>query len=402
MIAAALFPDAVSYVERLAPDTPFLLINDWDVIVSATAFALRSGVVRGMRLRQARSLCPDAEVRYLHEAPYRELTSALEEELQSVSAYVESASPFWQKRPYMSPLMPLSAVAWFLDIGRLTPTDAREMMIRLNTQLKTRFALMLTFGLASGKFPALVAANRAIPANPVQVQRGAEAEFVAALPIACLPLSRHALRQLGYLGVYTLRDIAELPVSTLTMLGGKMGRLAHQLAQGIDPRSIAKYQRERVERIQRSFEGGVENSLLLDAILSELGGEIAKRLDGKTVRTLEITFIQERGHAVSVRRTVHEPLSHPSVIGRTLMRLRSQAAIEASVIGVEVVARDIAPMVWQQLALFGTPVEQRRLSDLIEMLLERFETDALYEMRPWEIDHLLTDRRYRMSEVIVA
>lgn len=403
MIAAAVLPDAVSHVERLAPDTPLLLTNDAGEVVAATAFALRSGIVRGMRVRQARSLCPDAEVRHLQAAPYRELASALEEELLSVSAYVEPLAPFWQKRPHTSPLMPLSAAVWFLDIGRLTPSDARETVLRLNRQLNTRFTLMLTFGLASGKFPALVAAHRAAPANLVQVQRGAEGAFVAALPITCLPLSRDALRQLGYLGMQTLRDIAALPVSTLTMLDAKMGRLVHQLAQGIDPRPVALYRKERVEHIRRSFEGGIENSLLLDAILSEIGCEIAQRLDHETLRTLEITFIPERGRAVSVRRTVREPLSHPSVIGRMLMRLRAQAVLESGIAAIEVSARDIAPVVWQQLDLFGAPlVEQHRLSDLIETLSDRFGSEELFEVVERERAHLVIERRYDLVEVTVA
>ncbi len=403
MIVAALLPDLVSQVEKLPPDTPLILTNDKGLVAAASLAALRAGVVRGMRLRAACSLCPDAQVKALDDAPYREFASALEELFTPLTTLVEAVPPFWNRRAQAHPLLPISSAAWFLDIGKHLPRDAENIVRALGEACRAQLGVVPSFGLAAGKFPALVAAKRASEAQPVLVRRGEEGDFIAGLPISCLPLSRDALRQLQFLGVATLRDIAALPVSALTTLDSKMGRLAHRLARGDDPRPVVPRKVERTEAIQRTFEGGIDSSLILDAILLEMAGELAGRLQGETLRTLRLKVSPERGRAIVLRRTLREPAARPEVIGRHLLRLRNGMSIAAPIAALEVEARDIAPLQWQQLDLFGTPLlETHSLRDLIETLSDRFGTEELYEVVEREPAHLVIDRRYSVVEVTVA
>jgi nucleotidyltransferase/DNA polymerase involved in DNA repair len=391
--------------EKPPPETPLILTNDKGLVAAASLPALRAGVARGMRLRAACSLCPDAQVKGLDDAPYREFASALEELFTSLTTLVEAVPPFWNRRAQAHPLLPIASAAWVLDIGKHLPRDAESIVRGLGEACRAQLGVVPRFGLAAGKFPALVAAKRASEGQPILVRRGEEGDFIAGagLPISCLPLSRDALRQLQFLGMATLRDIAALPVSALTTLDSKMGRLAHRLARGDDPRPVVPRKVERTEAIRRTFDGGIDSSLILDAVLLQMATELAERLHSETLRALRLKVSPERGRAIVLRRTLREPTARPEVIGRHLLRLRNGMDITAPIAALEVEARDIALLQWQQLDLFGTPpLETHSLRDLIETLSDRFGTEELYEVVEREPAHLVIDRRYSVVEVTVA
>ncbi|MCA9903023.1 MAG: hypothetical protein KC547_04125, partial [Anaerolineae bacterium] len=214
-----------------------------------------------------------------------------------------------------------------------------------------------------------------------------------------------AIEHLQLLGMTTIGQVAELPRAAIAVLDGKRGQLAHRIAQGDDPRKVIPRPVARTERLERSFDGSIENSLHLDVILSEIAAELAQRLaaSNETLRTLALSLSLERGQSVTGQRRLHEPTSHQAIIGRALMRLRAQLEITAGVTGIIVMARDLAPVAWQQLDLFGTPAPTlHRREDLLTVLVDRADAHGLYAFEVWEREHLALEQRFRVSEVSIA
>ena len=78
---------------------------------------------------------------------------------------------------------------------------------------------------------------------------------------------------------------------------------------------------------------------------------------------------------------LREPTTNGKLIGRALLRLFAQMSLNSGVTEVEVVAKDLAPVVWKQLDLFGTPaIEHNRLSDLLETLALRLGSECVYQI----------------------
>src|SRR2546430_10662414 len=87
-------------------------------------------------------------------------------------------------------------------------------------------------GWGHGKFISWVAATRAKLGDAVIVPVGGEAEFLAAQPLAVLPLDSDTYRRLRQLGVRTLGALAALPEEAVVSQFGRAGRLLGRLAAG--------------------------------------------------------------------------------------------------------------------------------------------------------------------------
>ena len=87
-------------------------------------------------------------------------------------------------------------------------------------------------GWGLGKFTAWVAASRAKVGEAVIVPPGEAATFLAAQPIAVLPLDPDTHRRLRQLGLRTLGALAALPEEAVTAQFGRLGRRLWRLAAG--------------------------------------------------------------------------------------------------------------------------------------------------------------------------
>jgi len=90
----------------------------------------------------------------------------------------------------------------------------------------------LRVGWGRGKFVSWVAATRARPGEAVIVQPGDEGRFLAAQPLAALPLDSDTHRRLRQLGVRTLGALAALPEEAVVSQFGRAGRRLWRLAAG--------------------------------------------------------------------------------------------------------------------------------------------------------------------------
>src|ERR1051325_6404868 len=104
-----------------------------------------------------------------------------------------------------------------------------------NTPLHSAFRIphsALRVGWGRGKFVAWVAASQAKPGGAVIVRPGEEGRFLAAQPLAVLPLDPDTHRRLRLLGLRTIGDLAALPEEAVVSQFGRAGRRLWRLAAG--------------------------------------------------------------------------------------------------------------------------------------------------------------------------
>ncbi len=195
----------------LAPDTTRKL---WLV----SSLARHAGVKPAMTVSQAIGLCPTLRLIEPDPVHYDERFANLLAALNEVSPVVES------------PELGLAYVGCDGLEGIFGPPGKIVDAIRQAIGPSGRPAVRLGFGF--GKFTAWVAASRAKPGEAIIVRVGDEAKFLAAQPIAVLPLDPDTHRRLRQLGIRTLGALAALPEAAITAQFGAPGRRLWQLAAG--------------------------------------------------------------------------------------------------------------------------------------------------------------------------
>src|SRR5207237_713595 len=83
-------------------------------------------------------------------------------------------------------------------------------------------------------------ATRAKPGGAVIVRPGEEGKFLAAQPLAVLPLDPDTHRRLRLLGLRTIGDLAALPEEAVVSQLGRAGRRLWRLAAGESPGPVAE------------------------------------------------------------------------------------------------------------------------------------------------------------------
>ena len=122
-------------------------------------------------------------------------------------------------------------------------------------------------GVAGGKFPAYVAAATAEGGRATKVPQNV-AGFLSGLSVNLLPLSWENKTRLQRFGIYTLGQLADLPVGAVQAQLGTDGRRAWELAGGLDSSPLVAHRSEPTVEESLSFPSPV---VTWDPILMALG-----------------------------------------------------------------------------------------------------------------------------------
>ena len=192
-------------------------------VLAASAPARRAGITTGMRLRTARSLCPELTVLPPQEERQSRAFETVMEALGSLLADPTVA------RPGLALSSARGPAAW---IGGEEPLASA--LVETVTQ---EAYVECQIGIADSLSGAVLAARQGIIVEP-----GRTPEFLAPWPLdallTCLPLSRlrrdarPLLETFTRLGLRTLADLAALPRKDVTARFGPLGSRLHQLAAG--------------------------------------------------------------------------------------------------------------------------------------------------------------------------
>lgn len=188
-------------------------------VVSTCSYEARKyGVHSAMPMARAMALCPHATVVKSTRGQYSKFS-------QWVTDIIAAKAPLFEKASIDEFYIDLTGMDRFFDPLQWT-IDLRKEIIE-TTQLP------ISFGLASNKMVAKMATNAAKPNGYLQVLSGKEREFLAPLSVGDIPgVGESSLKSMHSLGIMTIDDLANYPLTVLEQYFGKYAEVLKRKAVG--------------------------------------------------------------------------------------------------------------------------------------------------------------------------
>jgi DNA polymerase-4 len=243
------------------------------VVSSASYAARRFGIRSAMPTAQAVRLCPDLLVLSGRHGAYGEASD-------EVMQLVRAAAPVVEQ---------VSIDEAFLDVSD-DPRPGREVAAALKQEIRQRFDLPTSWGVAPNKLVAKIATEVGKPDGLVVVPAGEEAAFLAPLPVEMLwgvgPKTKEILARYG---IKFVGDLAALGRDELQARFGERGLELASSARGIDDRPVVAGHAPRSMSAETTFARDVTDAAELRRTLRALSDEVGARLReegvaGTTVR----------------------------------------------------------------------------------------------------------------------
>ncbi len=201
----------------------------------------------------------------------------------------------------------------FLDLTgarrRLGPPERIGTMIRKD--IRERFGLPVTVGIADRKFIAKIASTRAKPDGLLLVPPHRRIGFLHSLPVRALwGVGGKTAAALEEFGITTVEQLAHTPVEALRRRLGVNGEHLHRLSWGQDDRGV------ETERIEKSI--GAEETFAEDVYSEKALREELLRLSHKVAGRMRQAGVTAQGVALKLRyrdfetHTRSATLTHPT------------------------------------------------------------------------------------------
>src|SRR5215831_7170568 len=251
-------------------------------VVSAASYEARPfGVHSAMPIGRAARLCPHAVFLPVDMDKYAQVS-------RQIMAVLAEFTPLME---------PISIDEAFLDVtaSRALLGDGPTIARRIKSRIRQAVALTASVGVASNKFIAKVASDLEKPDGLVVVSAGAEAAFLAPLPIARLwGVGKVTGAELESMGVRTIGQLAGIPDSHLRARFGDTGPMLRALALGADDRPVEPFAPPKSMGAEETFERDHLDLDRLRATLRAQAERVARELRaegyaGRTV-TLKLRF----------------------------------------------------------------------------------------------------------------
>lgn len=337
------------------------------VVTAANYPARKFGVRSAIPLSRAMRLCPQAVVLEPHFEKYRHYS-------QRVMAIFDDMTPLVER---------LGIDEAFLDVAGArrvlgSPAEIGELLRR---RVRAETGLNCSVGAAATKFVAKLASGRAKPDGMLVVPKDETLAFLHPLPAGALWGVGAAMEEsLTRRGLHTIGDIAATPLSVLQhAVGEAAGRKLHELANGIDPRTVTTLVTEKSVGHETTFETDVVDAELLRRELLRQANAVAVRLrtGGWTGRTVVLKLRFSDFRTITRSRTLPEPTD----LGRRIYE-ESRAIYEAlgssepvRLIGVRM--EQLAPAAGQQLGLWELDDGWRDAEGTMDAVSARFGRGSL-------------------------
>lgn len=191
------------------------------IVIAANYIAKGYGITTGMACFEAKRRCPGGVLVKPHYDEYRRLSVEL----------------FKRVRNYTPLLVPTSIDEGFLDFTDSPKVfgckDAAELVARMKREISEEVGVPVSAGLGYSRWIAKLATEKCKPDGFYEVPADREREFLRDIPVEDLPgIAKRRMRSLHALGVWTLGDIAELPLGLMEKRYGFLGLSLWLLAKG--------------------------------------------------------------------------------------------------------------------------------------------------------------------------
>jgi DNA polymerase-4 len=253
----------------------------------ASEEAMRQGVERGMSLRQAYALCPQAVFLPLAEDKYND---AFTHVLNLLATY--------------TPVVAVGAETCAL-LDATLEQDEFGFIKEIMEIIEEKTGLHASAGIGSNIFVTRVASQVAKPGQCLVVPDSEERRFLQNLPVDLLPASPESLRRLKLFGIYKMDELAKLPIGAVKLQFGREGQILWELANGIDFSKLMPWKMPEAITGDVFFEPPAEAlTIVLNGtgdLLNSLAGQL--RQSWQCCRRLTICLSFSNGDMV--KRTFH-------------------------------------------------------------------------------------------------
>ena len=343
--------------------------DDRGVVSAASYEARRYGVHSAMPLRTAARLCPDLVFVPVDGRKY----SAVSREVMAIL------------RRYTPAVEQISIDEAFLDVaGSEGLHGTPEAMARsIKAAITDELRLTASVGVATTKLVAKVASDLRKPDGLVVVAPGAEAEFLAPLPISRLwGVGEKTAARLSEFGVHTIGDLAALPEDLLARRFGRNGPVLAQRARGVDPSPVSAADPARSVSHEHTFHVDTADPEVLERTLLSLSEGVASRLRAGGVKALTIAVkVRDSSFStVSRQRTLPEPTDQTEVVFAAARELARPHLRGVRVRLLGVAASHLGE--GGQMALFSAGDERkRRATEAADAIRRRYGSKAIRRAR---------------------
>jgi DNA polymerase-4 len=258
------------------------------VVATANYVARRFGIHSAMSCAEALRRCPHAVFVRPRKRLYREYSDAVWDAVREVVPAVERTG----------------LDEGYLDLGEIAADflQARRLAEAVQASVHGVTSLTGSLGVASCKVVAKIASDRRKPGGLTVVPPGREAAFLAPFDIRRLPgVGPKSAERLRAAGIETIGVLAALSDDDLRrLLPGKVGRLLHERANGVDQRPLETSTDTVSISHEETFERDVSDRARLQAELRRMAASLAGRLadSGQSARTVTTKL---RYHDFSIR-----------------------------------------------------------------------------------------------------
>lgn len=352
--------------------------------------ARAAGVRPGMTAAQALGALGRLELVALDAAGDRAALRAVAEALLALAPAVEVSAP---------DVLLLDASAAHLVAG---PGPAAAGAERAERELAARaLAVVSSMGyaaraaVATGRAPARAVARHVRDGSVAWVPHAGARQALASLPLAALGLGPAIAARLAELGVTDAGGLARLPEGTLAHRFGPEGVAAARLALGEDASPLVPYAPETLPEEGAELEGPAESAEPLLFVLKRLADRVASRLAGRGLGATRLKLVLKLDPRGEER--IEAPLAQPTAVAaRWMAPLKEHLfslRLPAAVVGLRLVAVEVAPAAVEQLAFGDRPEAVAALEAVLARLAVRLGGEAVFAAEP--VDRYRPECAYR-------
>jgi DNA polymerase-4 len=269
------------------------------VVAAASYEARKFGVRSAMPMSRALRACPEAVRVSPRFDRYGEVSRRVMALFREVTPLVE----------------PLSLDEAFLDAsGEAAAHGGAEALAReIKVRVKAETGLTVSIGVGTNKTVAKIASEMGKPDGLVVVPAGAEASFLAPLPVRALwGVGPRAEEELVKMGVRTIGDLASADEGALTARFGVRGGWFSRMARGLDDRPVETEHERKSVGAETTFPRDLPDGPALRRELRRLAEGVARRLARQGVRARTVVLKLR----YSDFRTITRQASSPETVAR--------------------------------------------------------------------------------------
>jgi DNA polymerase-4 len=359
-------------------------------VLAVSTAAAAAGVRCGQPLRQAQQLCPQAAFVSIDGGEVERLRA-------DVAAALGALSPAAEAGEEESCCDLSGSHVAYPDEGRWAAAIARALMDILDGELPA-------IGVGSTRFVARMAALASEPRHVRRIPAGAEAAFLAPLPLGMLPVDPAIGARLAALGLDCLGAVANLSPVELQRQFGAEGLVLHHHCRGEDEATLAvdAGPRRAVERVV--LDGAVGDLEVLRFAAHRCATDLGDQLKRRGLVAVAVALVLELEEAPAIQAAAPPPLPAgnaaelwPAVLA-LLGELRPPAPVSA--LRLEVELRGAAGRqadLWR-----GGDAEREQVLATAARLQRRYGETALRRPRLAVDPGDLPERRFRWEAPIPA